>query len=73
MPPESDRQAVYDQLREQFLTDPDFRSRFEADPAGTMESALGPLTDEERQWVSGLGDVSGDDLVERIKGRVGAW
>ena len=73
MSPEPDRQAAYDQLREKFLADPEFRSQFVADPVGTLEREFGPLTDAERARVASLGDVSADELVDQLKGKVGAW
>lgn len=73
MPPESDRQAIYDQLREKFLSDTEFRAQFLADPAGTLENALGPLTDSERQWVADLGDISGEELAAQVSQKVGSW
>ena len=44
MPVDPERQASYDQLRERFLNDPDFRAAVTADPTGALEGVLGPLT-----------------------------
>jgi len=76
MPVDPERQAGYDQLRERFLSDPDFRAAVTADPTGALEGVLGPLTPEERQAVSDILATprSDDELVEHIRsGGVGSW
>lgn len=69
MSTELNRQAV----SERFLSDPDFRTRFQADPAGTVESELGTLTIPERRWLASLDNASGEDLLIRLKGASEAW
>ena len=76
MPVDPERQAGYDQLRERFLSDPDFRAAVTADPTGALEGILGPLTPEERQAVRDILATprSDDELVEHIRsGGVGSW
>lgn len=76
MPVDPERQAGYDQLRERFLNDPEFRAAVTADPTGALEGVLGPLTPEERQAVSDITATprSDDELVEHIRsGGVGSW
>ena len=72
---ESDRQAGYDQIRERFLADPEFRSALRADPTATLEPILGELTEQEMKWVGTLPDAStsDDELVARVRTGVGAW
>ena len=52
MSADPDRQATYDQLRERFSNDPEFRAELRANPTGTLQGVLGELTDEERRWIS---------------------
>jgi hypothetical protein len=75
MSADADRQAQYDQLRERFLSDPQFRAQVRSDPAGTLEGELGALTDEEREWISDAapGAQTDDELVAQVSGKVGAW
>jgi hypothetical protein len=72
----ADRQAQYAEIRERYLADPDFRAQLRADCAGTLTTILGPLTDEEQQWINDLPDASTSDeeLVEMVRsGRLQAW
>jgi hypothetical protein len=72
----ADRQALYAEIRERFLSDPEFRTEMRRDCRDTLTSVLGPLTDEEEQWVRDLPDPSKSDeeLIEMVRsGRVGAW
>ena len=74
MPADADRQASYDQIRERFLNDPEFRKTLRANPAGTLQVVLGDLTDEERRWTSEIVDSLDQELVDRISaGRYGFW
>ena len=76
MPVDPERQASYDQLRERFLNDPEFRAAVTADPTGALEGVLGSLTPEESQAVRDITATprSDDELVEHIRsGGVGAW
>lgn len=76
MPVDPERQAGYDQLRERFLNDPEFRAAVTADPTGALEGVLGSLTPEESQAVSDITATprSDDELVEHIRsGGVGSW
>jgi hypothetical protein len=76
MPVDPERQASYDQLRERFLSDPDFRAAVTADPTGALEGVLGPLSSEESQAVRDITATprSDDELVEHIRsGGLGAW
>ena len=76
MPVDPERQSGYDQLRERFLSDPDFRAAVTADPTGALEGVLGPLTPEETQAVADITATprSDDELVEHIRsGGVGSW
>ena len=71
-----ERQAGYDQLRERFLSDPDFRAAVTADPTGALEGVLGTLTPEDSQAVSDITATprSDDELVEHIRsGGLGSW
>ena len=76
MPVDPERQAGYDQLRERFLNDPEFRAAVTADPTGALEGVLGSLTAEESQAVSDITATprSDDELVEHLRsGGVGSW
>ncbi len=74
MPADADRQASYEQIRERFLNDPDFRKTLRANPTGTLQVVLGDLTDEERCWTSEIVDSLDQELVDRISsGRYGFW
>ena len=76
MPVDPERQSGYDQLRERYLNDPDFRAAVAADPTGALEGVLGPLTPEETQAVADITATprSDDELVEHIRsGGVGSW
>lgn len=76
MPADPDRQALHDQLRERFLSDPDFRAAVTADPVATLEATLGTLTDEEREAVTTLTATprSEEELVEHLRsGGLGSW
>ena len=71
-----DRQASYDEIRQRFTEDPDFRIRLRADPVATLQEILGELTTEERNFAAGLafGSTSDFNLVEQLKRRPpGAW
>lgn len=52
MSTDADRQALYRQVRNRFITDPDYRAAMRSDTVGTLEGTLGELTPEEREWVS---------------------
>lgn len=73
MSPDTDRESQYPLLRERFLSDPDFRARFRTDPVGTTEAEFGDLTDDEREQLRGLATGSDEELVEQVRGKVGAW
>ena len=76
MPVDPERQAGYDQLRERFLNDSEFRAAVTADPTGALEGVLGSLTAEESQAVSDITATprSDDELVEHLRsGGVGSW
>ena len=75
MSADADRQATHDQIRERFLTNPEYRSRLRSDPVDTLESELGTLTEEERTWIADLtaGGGTDDELIDQVKGKVGAW
>jgi hypothetical protein len=71
-----DRQALYDEIRQRFIEDPDFRIKLRADPVATLQEILGELTKEERTFAAGLtlGSTSDFNLVEQLKRRPpGAW
>ena len=48
----ADRSALYEQIRQRFVNDPDFRAQMRSNTVGTLESVLGELSAEEREWVS---------------------
>lgn len=76
MAADEDREAQYDQIRERFLADPEFRAEMRADAVGTLTGVLGELTEQERQWVRELPDASTseEELVDQVTTqRVGAW
>jgi len=72
------RAAKYDLIRKRFLSDPEFRDQVAKDPSGTLESILGPLTDQERSWLdeSVESSASTDELLDRVRMQpppVGIW
>jgi hypothetical protein len=78
MTDDSSREASYEALRGRFINDPEFRSQVTSDPAGTLESVLGPLTEDERSRLERLtaSPVSTDELLERVRKDpppVGIW
>jgi hypothetical protein len=74
MPADAERQASYQQIRERFLNDPEFRQTLRANPTGTLQAVLGDLTEEERRWTGEIIDSLDQELVERISsGRYGFW
>ena len=65
---------MYDQIRERFLSDPEFRGTLRANPTGTLEVVLGDLTDEELRWTSEITDTMDQELVDQVRsGRFGFW
>ena len=75
MPADPQRQMLYDQLRERFINDPAFRAELRANPMTTLETTLGELTAEEREWVDRVvaSDVSEDDLVDQFRRGLQMW
>lgn len=78
MTDESSRAAKYELIRSRFLSDPEFRDQVAKDPSGTLESILGPLTDQERTWLDGPveSSASTDELLDRVRMQpppVGIW
>lgn len=73
MSADAGREALYAQLRERFLSSPEYRAALRSDPVGTLEADLGPLGDDERRWVQDVAGVGDEELVARVRGRVGAW
>lgn len=71
----SSREAEYDMIRTRFLSDPEFRDQLTKDPVGTLESILGPLTEQERGWVVAA-PTGADELLAQVKQNpppVGLW
>lgn len=71
----SSREALYDTIRTRFLSDPEFRDQVTKDPVGTLESILGPLTDQERDWVIAA-PTGADELLTQVRQSpppVGLW
>ena len=73
MSPDTDRESQYPALRERFLNDPEFRARFRSYPVATTEAEFGDLTDDERAQLTRLAAGSDEELVEQVRGKVGAW
>ncbi len=72
------RSAQYEAIRSRFLNDPEFRDQVAKDPTGTLESILGPLTDQERSWLddAAVASSSPEALLDRVKTQtppVGLW
>lgn len=65
----ADRRASYDDIRQRFIEDPDFRIALRADPVAVLQEALGELTPDERSFAAGLaaGSTSDFNLVEQLK------
>ena len=71
----SSREAKYDSIRNRFLSDPEFRDQLTKNPAGTLESILGPLTEQERDWIVAA-PTGADDLLNQVMQNpppVGIW
>ncbi len=62
----SSREAHYRSIRSRFLEDPEFRDQLTKDPAGTLESILGPLTEQERDRVIAA-PTGADELLDQVK------
>jgi hypothetical protein len=75
MATDATRQVKYDEIRERFIADPDFRAELRADTVGTLTGILGELTEQERQWIREMPDAStsDDDLVEQLTNHAMAW
>lgn len=75
MPDHPNREAHYASIRSRFLQDPAFRDQLTKDPAGTLESVLGPLTEQERDRIVAA-PTGADDLHNQVKQDpppVGIW
>ncbi len=78
MTDDSSRAEQYSSIRSRFLSDPQFRDQLAKDPAGTLESILGPLSDEERSRLTSLTQsvASPDELLGLVSQNpppVGIW
>ena len=65
MTDDSSREGKYESIRSRFLDDPEFRDQLTKDPAGTLESILGPLTAQERNWIIGA-PTGTDELLTQV-------
>ena len=63
---DSSREENYASIRSRFLEDPEFRDRLTKDPAGTLESILGPLTEQERDRIVAA-PTGADDLLDQVR------
>ncbi|ACV81375.1 hypothetical protein [Nakamurella multipartita] len=75
MTDDSSRTEKYELIRKRFLSDPEFRDQLTKNPAETLESILGPLTDQERNWLSSAPEGA-DELLDYVKQNpppVGYW
>lgn len=61
----SSREAKYESIRSRFLSDPEFRDQLTKNPAGTLESILGPLTEQERDWIAAA-PTGADELLAQV-------
>lgn len=71
----SSREEQYEAIRNRFLNDPEFRDQLTKDPAGTLEENLGPLTKQERDWIT-QAPTGADELLAQVKQDpppVGIW
>jgi hypothetical protein len=66
MTDDSSREATYRSIRERFLSDPEFRDQLTKDPAGTLESILGPLTEQERDAIVAA-PTGADELLDYVR------
>ncbi len=66
MTDDSSREAQYEAIRNRFLNDPEFRDQVTKDPASTLESILGPLTDRERDALA-KAPTQADELINQVK------
>jgi len=70
MSTDADRSALYEEIRQRFVNDPDFRAQMRSNTVETLESVLGELSPEERERVnSGLPDPATSDaeLITRAQ------
>lgn len=63
---ETSRNSKYQSIRSRFLSDPVFRDQLTSDPAGTLESVLGPLTEQERDWIAAA-PTGADELLALVR------
>ena len=69
MSTDADRSALYEEIRQRFVNDPDFRAQMRSNTVETLESVLGELSPEEREWVNSGPDPATSDaeLITRAQ------